>query len=373
VTSLKKTGEATSLTGDVSLEQGAGILLTQDDPNDKIAIANAGVTGLRKEGEVSPLTGDVKLEAGTNITLTQDGPNNKITIEAAGGGGGGGYKTVVVDAPTGVASTDTPNIAAALSAAAAAGGGIVQLREGTYNINATLNIGTGVFLAGMGRAATILLADPTFGNSSIIMSSGADNGLRDLTVDENKPNRTGGSPFTGILMNSSRVLVENCKFTRNMATGSFVYLGSGTPGNGGMIRNCIIDNNGNALGTALLQGGEIVDSCVLFQNQSGNVLDFMQGPGQVMNCRLLKNQGTISGAGIRASGSNKIIVGNGIFTGSGNTAILIQGSAGTFIGNICQGGKIQLDSGSGGNTVIGNASAVLVDNSGQSNAIANNT
>ncbi|MBI4063474.1 MAG: hypothetical protein HY401_04145 [Elusimicrobia bacterium] len=51
-------------------------------------IASSFVAGVRKLGEASPLTGDVKLEAGTNITLTQDAPGNKITIAAAGGGGG---------------------------------------------------------------------------------------------------------------------------------------------------------------------------------------------------------------------------------------------------------------------------------------------
>lgn len=366
VTSLKKTGEVTALTGDVSLEQGSGIALTQDDPNSKINITNAGVTGLRKLGEASPLTGDVKLEAGPNITLTQDGPNNKITIEAAAGGGGG-YATQVVAAPTGVAATDTPNIQNALNAAAAAGGGTVLLREGTYNINATLSIGTKVVLKGQGRDATVILCDPTMGGVSSISASGSDNGLRDLTVDENKPNRT-GNPFSGILMNSSRPFIFDCAFKRNLSTGSFVFLGSG-----GQMRNCIITNDGNALSTAIVQGGDLIDSCSLTQNQSGNVNDFMQQPTQVINCRLIKSQGTISGAGIRASTSNKIIIGNGIFVGGGNNAIIIGGSAGTYIGNICQGGNIRLESGAGANTVIGNASAVIVDNSGQSNAIANNT
>lgn len=50
-------------------------------------IAATFVAGLRKLGEASPLTGDVKLEAGSGIALTQDAPNNKITIAAAGGAG----------------------------------------------------------------------------------------------------------------------------------------------------------------------------------------------------------------------------------------------------------------------------------------------
>lgn len=366
VTSLRKTGEAGGLTGDVELEEGTGLSLTQNGPGNKINLANAGVTGLRKTGEASFLDGGVELEEGSGVTLTQDGPSKKITIAAAGGGGGG------VAAPTGVAATDTAAIAAALSAAASAGGGIVQLQVGTYNINATLNIGTSVTLQGMGRAATILLADPIMGASSIISSSGFDNGLRDLTVDENQPNRAGGSPFSGCLMNSQRVLIENCKFTRNKSTGSFVFIGGGPPGNGGMMRNCIVDNNGNALSTAIVQGGELIDSCLLSQNQSGNVNDFMQSPSQVLNCRLLKNSGTLSGAGIRAQ-TNAVIMGNGIFTGSGNNAILVNGNASSFIGNVCQAGNITLNSGAANNTIIGNVSATIVDNSGQSNVIANNS
>jgi len=49
-------------------------------------IASTFVSGVRKSGETAPLAGDVKLEAGTNITLTQDAVNNKISIAAAAGG-----------------------------------------------------------------------------------------------------------------------------------------------------------------------------------------------------------------------------------------------------------------------------------------------
>ncbi|MCG3206068.1 MAG: hypothetical protein KCHDKBKB_02794 [Elusimicrobia bacterium] len=366
VTSLKKTGEATSLTGDVSLEQGAGMQLTQDDPNDKIVIANAGVTGLRKEGEASPLTGDVKLEGTGGITLIQDQPNNKIQINF-GGGGASGYASAVVAAATGVAATDTGNIQAALNAVGSLGGGIVMLREGTYNINATINIPAKVTLAGQGRHATILLGDPTFGASNMVNAGGANIGLRDLTIDENFPNRTANSGYAALL-NATRPLVENIQIMRNRATNGLIFLSDG------QMRNCILINDGNPLGTAIVQGGELIDNCNLFQSQNGNVNDFMQQPTQVINCRLIRNQGTVSGAGIRASTSNKIVIGNGIFLGGGNNAIIIGGSAGTYIGNICQGGNIRLDSGAGTNTIVGNASAVIVNNSGNAtNQIANNT
>lgn len=367
VSSLKKTGVGTSLTGNVSLEEGAGIALTQDDPNNKINIANAGVTGVRKLGDPSPLTGDVKLEAGANISLTQDVPNNKIVI-AATGGGVTGYQTQVVAAPTGVAATDTSNIQTALNAAGTAGGGIVQLREGSYLINNTLTIPAKVTLQGQGRDATTILCDAAMGAVNTIATSGNSQGLRDLKIDENQPGRAGGSPFVGIFMNGTNALIENCQFVRNKSQGSWIFLSTG-----GQMRNCIVLNNGGPLSTAMIQGGDQIDSCQLTQSQAGNVNDYMQSPTQVQNCRLIRSSGTMSGAGIRASTSNKIIIGNGIFVGGGNNAIIIGGSAGTYIGNICQGGNIRLESGAGANTVIGNASAVIVDVSGQSNQIANNT
>jgi hypothetical protein len=238
VTSLKKTGAGTSLTGNVSLEEGTGIALTQDDPNNKINIANAGVTGVRKLGEAAPLTGDVKLEAGANISLTQDGPNNKVVI-AATGGGVTGYQTQVVAAPTGVAATDTANMQAALSAAGTAGGGIVQLREGSYLINATLTIPNRVTLQGQGRDATTILCDAAMGAVNTIAVSGNNQGLRDLKIDENQPGRAGGSPFVGISFGGTNGLIENCQFVRNKASGSWIFLSTG-----GQMRNCIITNTG---------------------------------------------------------------------------------------------------------------------------------
>jgi hypothetical protein len=262
VTSLKKTGEVTSLIGNVSIEQGSGIQLTQDNPNNKINLTNAGVVGVRKLGSGTTLVGDVKLEGTGIITLTQDDANNKIQIGATGGGASG-YATQVVAAPTGVAATDTANIQAALSAAGTAGGGIVQLREGQYVINATLTIPAKVTLQGQGRDATTILCDSTMGAVNTIATSGNSQGLRDLKIDENQPGRAGGNPFVGISMSGTNSLIENCQFVRNKSSGSFIFLGSG-----GQMRNCIILNNGNALSTAMIQGGELIMSCTLTLNQT---------------------------------------------------------------------------------------------------------
>ena len=312
----------------------------------------------------------MKLEAGTNITLTQDAPNNKITIAAAGGGSSG-YATQVVAAPTGVAATDTSNIQTALSAAGTAGGGIVQLREGSYLINATLTLPAKVTLQGMGRDATTILCDAAMGAVNTIATSGNSQGLRDLKVDENQPGRAGGNPFVGISMSGSNALIENCQFVRNKASGSWIFLSTG-----GQMRNCIILNNGNALSTAMIQGGDLIESCTLTLNQtSGTNNDWIQSANQVMNCRLIRTTGSFSGAGIRTGSSNKIIVGNGLFVSSGNAIILSSGSnVHTVVGNIGNGTTILLESGSSNSAIVGNASFVITNNSGNStNQIVGNT
>ncbi|OGS08259.1 MAG: hypothetical protein A2270_10535 [Elusimicrobia bacterium RIFOXYA12_FULL_51_18] len=68
---------------------GSGILVTPSHGTGEVLISAAGgsgVSSLRRLSEAAGLTGDVKLEAGSNITMTQDAVNNKISIAAAAGG-----------------------------------------------------------------------------------------------------------------------------------------------------------------------------------------------------------------------------------------------------------------------------------------------
>lgn len=114
-------------------------------------VATNFVTGVRKLGEASPLAGDVKLEAGASIGLTQDGANNKVNIAYVGPQG---YATVIVAAPTLNAATDTANIQTALDAlssvSGSAGGGLVILREGDYVVNQIIIRRDGTKLIGSG-------------------------------------------------------------------------------------------------------------------------------------------------------------------------------------------------------------------------------
>lgn len=94
-----------------------------------------------------------------------------------------------------------------------------------------------------------------------------------------------------------------------------------------------------------------------------------------MNCRLIRTTGSFSGAGIRTSTSNKIIVGNGLFVSSGNAIILSAGSnVHTVVGNIGNGTTILIESGSSNSAIVGNASFVITNNSGNStNQLVGNT
>lgn len=69
------------------ITSGVGINITPSHGLGEVQLTNSGVLGIRKLGETNSLTGDVKLEPGANISLTQDEGSNKITISSAGGGG----------------------------------------------------------------------------------------------------------------------------------------------------------------------------------------------------------------------------------------------------------------------------------------------
>jgi hypothetical protein len=91
---------------------------------------------------------------------------------------------VQVNAPVGVAATDTANVQSALTAAAS-GGGTVLLQRGNYKINATLTVATGVTLAGQGLGTTLVMDGawtvPTLGVVSA--RNATDVVIRDFQID----------------------------------------------------------------------------------------------------------------------------------------------------------------------------------------------
>jgi len=118
--------------------------------------------------------------------------------------------TAEVVAPTGVAATDTANIAVAIAALPSTGG-VIQFQAGTYILTAPATASLGCInisvdnttVAGMGIGVTILkLADGTSRNTTGIVrtQSGVSNSrvvFRDFTIDGNKANVSGTPDIVG--------------------------------------------------------------------------------------------------------------------------------------------------------------------------------
>ena len=368
VSSLKKTGAA-SLQGDISLEEGAGVSLTQDDVNKKITLANGGVTGIRKLGDASPLIGDVKLEAGTNITLLTDAPNNKITIVAAGGGAAG-YASAVVAAPTGVAATDNANVQNALNAVGSLGGGIVQLREGTYVIINTLSMPSRVTLQGQGPYATTIRADNAMGYIGLLSASGY-NVLRDLTLDGNQQGRIAGNCNTEVTFDGGNtpMLIENIIYINNYGFNIMVKMSDK-----GVMRNCKLYNNGTYIADSMVYHGEQIEGCYFQRDQINSFNNVINGARRVINNQYYTTIGSqFNGYGI-VTLNQAVIIGNTFQLGSSYKFISLASDRNTVIGNYANGGQIVLQSGVQNNTVVGNAYVTITNNSGNStNQIAYNT
>ena len=83
VTSIGLFGDATRLSGAVSLKAGAGIQLAIDEVNKVVEIASPpdGVLSLRREGMADGLAGDVQLRAGDGVEIVQDTAARRLTIQ----------------------------------------------------------------------------------------------------------------------------------------------------------------------------------------------------------------------------------------------------------------------------------------------------
>jgi hypothetical protein len=349
---------------------GTGINVSPADGTGDVIVSapGSGVIGIRKLGDPSALTGDVKLEAGSNITIVQDAPNNKFTISAAGGGSSG-YFSAVVAAPTGVAATDTANIQAALNAVGSLGGGIAMLREGTYVINATLNIPSRVTFAGQGMNGSTVRADNAMGFIGMITGNSY-SGLRDMTIDENYGGRPAGNSNTMVDMiggNVTPVLVENVTFTNNYAFNYIVKMSDK-----GVMRNCRIYNNGNFL-TAMIYHGEQIEGCYLERTQLNQLQNIIEQARRIVNNQYVTNVGgNFPGAGI-VTLNQGIITGNFFQLGGGLTFINCSTSRMVIVGNSATGATILLNSGVQNTAIVGNTGVAVTNNSGNgTNQIANN-
>jgi len=234
--------------------------------------------------------------------------------------------------PTGVADS-TAAIQAAVNAASAAGGGRVFIPPGTFLVSAAILLATGVELAGAGRFASTILANPA--GSGYDFSPGTTNwaaiiaavnptgcGVRDLGVNANST-ATSGIVFLG---------------------GTYVY-----------IRDCYVQNATGHSGTHFFGTESATVNPVLYGVMSGNIVAGcvwnVVFDGQCAGCVMSGNAsynpvdshfslGGLSGlAGSPGQGNS--VTGNAGY-GGGSTAT--ASSAGIFLEN-------QLDVTCSGNSV----------------------
>lgn len=142
------------------------------------------------------------------------------------GSGSTAAATVIVDAPTGVAATDTAAVTAAQNTLRTAGGGTLVFRAGTYVINKdTLIVETAWHIKGQGQNATVIKLANTqngtlFKSVNYTTALAAANGggpylwsLSDLTLDGNKANQTSGIGIQiyGFAFRIENVYIRDCK------------------------------------------------------------------------------------------------------------------------------------------------------------------
>ncbi|MFA5138337.1 MAG: hypothetical protein WC728_03810 [Elusimicrobiota bacterium] len=356
--------------------------------------ARESVTGIRKLGEAAPLRGDVKLEAGDNVTLTQDGAAGKIGISvpsatpsqhalagsehsastvaelntkltdgpvpksseavlqsladakgdlaaasgpdawsrlpagadgkflkansaaalglewADAGGGAAGYATVVVAAPTGVAVTDTANIQAAINALPA-GGGTVVLREGTYALNAAINLPSGkpVWIHGQGRATRL----QGIAGANYHFRGPASGGMRGIVISDLMSDGTNASAIILSMEPGAGAIFEDIKILRcwGYKTASWVYA---FVDNGRTVRNvevahCSIEDGFlcfmNFIGTGVIQRVMVHDNKVVHVTAAsyyGASISLSGTAHIIKGNQIVCNSGEVNGAAIRSAG-----------------------------------------------------------------------
>lgn len=209
---------------------------------------------------------------------------------------------------------DQVEINAAIDAVSAAGGGKVLLLEGTYTIDATIDVDDDVEIIGSGQGATIITIPNSLNTTTSFFSedSNPDNWvIRDLTISMNSDGNQSAGNYTGIDMQGASAsagrggLIENVEisdFTRASDTG--IYLSN--------TRYTTVRNNrlyNGEFGIYIVGDG----STYLHDEISGNFMKDFDSIGIYMN----------NVVGLNVS-DNKIESHDGV--GTDNAAIELQGA-----------------------------------------------
>jgi len=289
--------------------------------------------------------GEVPYQTGVGTTgFTAVGTTGQVLTSAGAGtptwttisGGGGGYAKVVMAAPTG-SSADTTAINAALTTLGSAGG-VIVFREGTYWITSTITItNPGVTFQGQGKDVTILQAQSSVGNASVLTQSGPINyfSMRDLTIDGGFASRPGVNTSDIYLVGSTyNGIVTNCKFTNNASGNTTPWMLWGFE----VIQGCDFLINGNTTAEAAVSiantGGVFSGNTIIVTKACAEAL--YNGGNQAVTGNYISMAANIQYI-IETAGAICCIANNIISYTSGTTtyAILLSASSKvTVMGNI---------------------------------------
>lgn len=295
--------------------------------------------------------------------------------------------TTTVAAPTGVSALDTPAIQSALTTAAAAGGGIVELRPGTYVINATLSLDTGVLLRGSGRSVTYIKADTNLNaplvktvNFDALTKTGNNTSgaaafeIGDLTLDGNAVNQSTATS-AGVLIYGYDFLLRRIAI-RSVRAASALYTEWGTSGSAGLIERAmeavvtdvrIHDNILTSAGWHYRGPHDaMTDKVIIYQNTTNAFGFWAESQGTVMTIASGSNAvdvATFLGAGVVNVNTTVGYPTTGSFVVGGATIVYTGKTATTFTGCTTTAGSGTLSTGQSVSPVNGGyaGSAALID------------
>ena len=206
---------------------------------------------------------------------------------------------------------------------AAVPGGTVELGEGTFVINAQLNVTGGVRLVGAGWDKTTISPDSGLKIRCVYVDGGAT--VEGMTL-------TGGNADLGSGAWIKNGTVSWCKLINNSASVANCHgVGVSFTEGQGQVDHCIIAGNSGWVGTSGIgigatgpTGAITIDTCLVYGNKtwtstgSGAAIGIYNHDFDctVRNCTIVGNTANLYGAVYRQSGTGKLILLNDIVAGN---------------------------------------------------------
>lgn len=276
-------------------------------------------------------------------------------------------------------STSAQTVINAAIASLPAAGGSIYLMEGTYIVDATINVPANVTLTGAGAATILKLKSATNTTMNIITATGTKVIIQNLEIDGNKATQSGagikmyGVYFSGVTYGKIANISSSNIYWNSGSISAGLYFNGGS---NNLITNNVINSNTNAGIDFNISSNNTVTGNTIQSNGIYGIVH-ASSSGNTISGNTIQSNGTygiyaVSAGGHNITGNNITGNPNGIYFNccsvndniiSGNTisATNVGIYAGfsnnnTITGNSVTGSSygIQLDTNSGGNTIIGN-------------------